>query len=166
MSHDTTFSSEGKVTTSFGSGDAFGLSTALLSDGRIVVAGQSSQDFALARYNVGDSAQKVTIDIKPGSRGRMQVAVLSTPEFDALAQIDRATLRCGRTGEEESLHSCKEKKRDVNHDGLQDLICVFSIAATGFQKGDEMGILTAQTFAGMALRGIDSVQVGQAGQDD
>jgi len=165
---DTSFGVDGRISTDMNGGDDRGQSVLLQPDGRIVVAGQSSQDFALARYNLGDSAQEVAIDIRPGSqtnqvnpgsRGRLHVAVLSTPEFDALAQIDRASLRFGRTGEEESLHSCKEKGRDVNRDGLQDLICLFSIQASGFQKGDELGILTAQTFDGVTLTGHDSVRV-------
>ena len=55
---DTTFSADGKVTTSFGTGigtGAIGNSIALQADGRILVAGSvvngSNWDFALARYN-------------------------------------------------------------------------------------------------------------------
>ena len=40
---DTSFGSGGKVTTDFGSIDDFGHSVAVQSDGKIVVAGQSSQ---------------------------------------------------------------------------------------------------------------------------
>ncbi|MBK9763754.1 MAG: hypothetical protein IPO87_10410 [Flavobacteriales bacterium] len=53
---DNSFSSDGKVTTAFGSGLDFGFSVAVQLDGRIVVAGNtdngSDRDFALARYNM------------------------------------------------------------------------------------------------------------------
>ena len=53
---DTSFSSDGKLTTDFGSRFDFGRSVAVQSDGKIVVAGNTDSspnntDFALARYN-------------------------------------------------------------------------------------------------------------------
>jgi competence ComEA-like helix-hairpin-helix protein len=171
---DMGFGMDGRITTEFGSGDSQAYAVLLQSDGKIVAAGHSftgaSFDFALARYQVGGSPSpmKVTIDIKPGSRtnhvnpqsgGRIHVAILSTPEFDALTMIDRTTIRFGRTGEEESLRACREKGRDVNHDGLKDLVCVFSIRGSGFQQGDEIGILTAHAIDSVALVGQDSIRV-------
>ena len=128
---DTSFGDNGRISTDMGGGDDIAWSVLRQPDGKVVLAGTSQLHFALARYQVGNLTTELTIDIKPGSqtndvnpksRGRMDVAVLSTPEFDALEQIDRTALHFGRTGEEESLHSCQEKGRDVNHDGLQDLI--------------------------------------------
>ena len=52
---DNTFDSDGKVTTPIGSGEDWGSSVALLSDGKILVSGYSengsSGDFAIVRYN-------------------------------------------------------------------------------------------------------------------
>ncbi len=52
---DTTFDSDGIVTTDFGASDDFGYAIAVQSDGKILVAGDSniggSDDFALTRYN-------------------------------------------------------------------------------------------------------------------
>jgi competence ComEA-like helix-hairpin-helix protein len=172
---DTSFGDNGRISTDMGGGDDIAWSVLLQPDGKVVLAGTSQLNFALARYPAQGQAIEVTIDIKPGSdtnhinpnsRGRTNVAILSTPEFDALAMIDRTTLRFGRTGEEESLHSCKEKGRDVNRDGLRDLICLFSIPATGFMTGDQVGALTGQTVDGIALRGSDPIRVGRESQDD
>jgi competence ComEA-like helix-hairpin-helix protein len=172
---DTSFGDNGRISTDMGGGDDIAWSVLLQPDGKIVLAGTSQLNFALARYPAQEQAIEVTIAIKPGSdtnhinpnsRGRTNVAILSTPEFDALAMIDRTTLRFGRTGEEESLHSCKEKGRDVNRDGLRDLICLFSIPATGFMTGDQVGALTGQTVDGIALRGSDPIRVGRESQDD
>ena len=56
---DTTFDSDGKVTTAIGSDNDFAYSVALQSDGKIVVAGYSNNgsnfDFALVRYNTDGS---------------------------------------------------------------------------------------------------------------
>ena len=56
---DSTFGSDGKVTTDFGGGWDGCYSLALLSDGKILVAGLSGDDFALARYN-GDGSLDTT----------------------------------------------------------------------------------------------------------
>jgi uncharacterized delta-60 repeat protein len=56
---DTSFDSDGKVTTEVGSGNDAVLSVAIQSDGKIVVAGYSNNgsndDFALVRYNTDGS---------------------------------------------------------------------------------------------------------------
>ena len=58
---DTTFDSDGKVTTDFSNGDDAGMSVAIQSNGKIVVAGSTSNgfssnhNFALARYNSNGS---------------------------------------------------------------------------------------------------------------
>jgi uncharacterized delta-60 repeat protein len=57
---DTTFSGDGKVTTNFGF-SAQGYSVAVQGDGRILVAGQSGGNFALARYNP-DGSLDTTFD--------------------------------------------------------------------------------------------------------
>jgi uncharacterized delta-60 repeat protein len=51
---DSTFDNDGKVTTLFGVHSA-GVSAAIQSDGKIVVAGSSDDNIALARYNVNGS---------------------------------------------------------------------------------------------------------------
>jgi len=179
---DETFGIGGRVRTDFANSFDVGHAIIVQPDGKAIVAGYSHTpgsstggDFALARYNGTDSQMEVTVDIKPGSQtnsinprslGRINVAILSTPEFNALTMIDQTTMRFGRTGEEESLLSCKKKGRDVNHDGLPDLICVFSIHDTGFIEGDTTGILTAQTIDGIAITGQDLIKVGREGGND
>jgi uncharacterized delta-60 repeat protein len=69
---DTSFDTDGKVTTGFSSGDDIAYAVAVQSNGKIVVAGTSStviRDFALARYNSNgsldttfDTDGKVTTD--------------------------------------------------------------------------------------------------------
>ena len=52
---DTSFSGDGKVTTNLGKGSDFGQSVTVQADGKILVAGSSNGDFALARYNTDGS---------------------------------------------------------------------------------------------------------------
>jgi hypothetical protein len=118
----------------------------------------------------------VTIDIEPGgspnnidarSEGKIRVAILSRPEFDARVRVDRASLRFGRTGNETSLAFCNpggDFREDVNGDGLADLVCHFDKAAAGFQHGDTQGVLTGRTHEDDMLRGSDSVRIVPSNQ--
>jgi uncharacterized delta-60 repeat protein len=52
---DTSFSGDGKLTTDFASSDDSADSVAIQADGKIIVAGSSGGDFAVARYNTDGS---------------------------------------------------------------------------------------------------------------
>jgi hypothetical protein len=124
--------------------------------------------------------------INPRSHGTIPVAILSTPSFDAIALVDRSTLRFGRTGSEQSLAFCNtsadDRRRDdeeegdddagdsgedVNGDGLRDLVCHFFTQATDFRFGDTRGVLTGKTISGTSFIGSDAVRVvGKEDQDD
>jgi uncharacterized delta-60 repeat protein len=69
-SPDTTFGNGGKLTTTFGGDNDWATSVAIQSDGKIVVAGNSSigtdSDFALARYNPDGS-----LDNSFGTNGKL-----------------------------------------------------------------------------------------------
>jgi hypothetical protein len=116
----------------------------------------------------------VAVDIKPGNKinriiigtgdgTSIQVGILSATDFDARRQVDWKSLTFGSTGNENSLRirfligtpDCLT--RDVNHDGLRDLVCRFLIGKTGFQLGDTIGILKGKTMDGTLLEGHDSV---------
>jgi hypothetical protein len=116
---------------------------------------------------------EVTIDIKPGSypnainpksNGKIPVAILSTPDFDAPNAVDRDSLTFGQTGAEKSLAFCSPSPKDVNGDSLYDLVCHFYTQQTGFEPGDEEGILKGQTLDGVAIEGRDSVNVVPVGK--
>ncbi len=118
------------------------------------------------------SEQQIAIDIKPGgnhnvvmlTRRTVPVAMLSAADFDALSEIDLPTVTFGRTGSEPSLETSRRgrpkcSRRDVNHDGLRDLVCLFNVEATGFEKGDTKGILMATTTSGVQVTGSDDIIV-------
>ena len=85
---DTTFDTDGKVTTAVGSGDDVAWSVVLQSDGKIVVAGYSrigsNDNFAVVRYNTNgsldttfDTDGKVTTAIGSGSDAAYSVVLQS-----------------------------------------------------------------------------------------
>lgn len=110
----------------------------------------------------------VKIDIKPGeapnpinlkSKGKIPVAILSTPDFDAPKVVDKTTVTFGRTGSEPCLAPSGCKPEDVNGDGLLDLVCHFETEKAGFKEGDTQGVLKGKTLKGRPFMGIDSVVI-------
>jgi hypothetical protein len=108
------------------------------------------------------------IDIVPGSPenpinlkkpGTVSVAILSAPNFDAPVQVNWTSLTFGRTGDEAHVTSCNKKAKDVNGDGLPDLVCVFSISAAGFQAGDTKGMVKGRTTEGISFVSSDTVTI-------
>ncbi len=121
----------------------------------------------------GSVLENVPIDIKPGSdpnsinpgsRGTIPVAILSTPDFDATTEVDKASLRFGRTGDEDSLARCTKSDEDANGDGLLDIVCHFSAPDAGILEGDRVGILTGLTMDGTPIGGFDAVRVVPRGR--
>jgi uncharacterized delta-60 repeat protein len=77
---DSTFDTDGKVTTSIREFDDIGYSVAIQSDGKIVVAGYSengsNKDFALARYNANGS-----LDITFDTDGKVTTSIGGADDF-------------------------------------------------------------------------------------
>ena len=102
---DTTFDSDGKVTTAIGSSRDFASAVAIQSDGKIVAAGHSPSgssfdtvDFALVRYNTDgtldtnfDSDGKVTTDIGSGADVALSVAIQSDGKIVAAGYSQNAS---------------------------------------------------------------------------
>ena len=135
---------------------------------RAMVDGHWTDATVITIHLVPRAVYEVNIDIKPGdpsnriparSQGNIQVVILSTSEFDAPALVDRASLTFGHTGSEASLISCKKKNKDVNRDGLPDLLCNFSIRLSGLQPGSTVGILMGQTVDETPIAGSDPVTI-------
>ena len=109
----------------------------------------------------------VHIDIKPGSpispinpkaQGTVPVALLSSDKFNPL-DVDTASLRFGKTGDEQSFRRCNpSESRDLNADGRADLVCHFDNGATGFQRGDMLGTLKGKTKTGQAFKGTGDLK--------
>ena len=77
----------------------------------------------------------------------------------APAEVDRASLSFGRTGDEASLAFCGQTAQDVNADGRLDLVCHFTTQLTGFLSDDTEGVLKGKTVGEMPIEGRDAVRV-------
>jgi hypothetical protein len=142
--------------------------------GNIILMGQfSSATFTDYTFGSGynsppPSAIEVDIDIRPFShnnkiyhrgRGTIPVAILSKDGFDAPSEVDSDTITFGRTGDEHSKAFFLRRGKDVNRDGLRDLIFFFKAKRAGFQVGDNEGRLKGSTLKGQAIEGHDSVSI-------
>ena len=107
----------------------------------------------------------VEIDIKPGggpnpvnpfSRGVVPVALLGSEDFDAAA-VDRSTLAFGPSGAPPA-HRAGGHLKDVNHDGLTDLLLHFRTPETGIALGDTEACVSGETLDGIPFEGCDSIR--------
>jgi len=127
-----------------------------------------SSDFSETIITVTEPPPEVDIDIKPGSdpnsinpesKGKIPVAIFSSPDFDAPNVVDQDSLTFGPTGDEGSLAFCSPSSEDVNDDGRDDLICHFYTQSAEFECGDEWGYLKGQTMDEVPIEGSDSVRI-------
>jgi hypothetical protein len=123
------------------------------------------------------TAQPVGIDIKPAdstntirlSQPIIPVAILGAKGFNPVMQVERASLRFGRTGLEASLvhigraPMCHAAR--VNGDHWPDLVCYFWTKTTAFQAGnlrhpaDEYGLLMGRLRGGCSIYAYQSVVI-------
>ena len=113
---------------------------------------------------------EVSIDIKPGSdpnsinlgsSGVIPVAILSSADFDAVAEINPDTIslagaRVKMVGKSNKLLCHAE---DVNADALADLVCKVETAEFMIETGESVAVLEADTFGGTPVRGEDSIKI-------
>ncbi|MHB8109632.1 MAG: hypothetical protein ACYDHW_06325 [Syntrophorhabdaceae bacterium] len=126
--------------------------------------GDSLQELYYAKIIGSD--QVVSIDIIPGDQSNIintrkkmiAVAILSTQNFDALKNIDQTSLTFGATGSQTSLQSCARKARDINGDGLKDLLCNFW-TQKAFPCDSGSGILKGKMDTGVLFTGSQPVTI-------
>lgn len=79
--------------------------------------------------------------IDPRSHLLGMIAILSERQFDAITDVDTKSLTFGPTGTEQSIVTCDNDGRDVNNDGVPDLICHFNPRLTQFLPSESLGVL-------------------------
>ena len=141
-----------------------------------VDAFRGNGDYTLIISGVTPSIQQINISVKPGSgelapanpkaQGTIPVALLSSPQFNALdVNVDPKTLTFGRTGEEKSLKRCGKDGQDVNGDGRLDLVCHFDNQLANFSDEHEVGLIHGLTKNGMPFEGRGMLKVIPATRD-
>ena len=138
------------------------------------VVGTDGSHAVLWQLPLPPSYLSATIDVNPKSARNIinilypktvSVAILSSDDFDAVTQVVRPSLTFGRTGDETSLYYVPPMGKlactasDTNADGLADLLCIFSVAAMGFQCSDIQGILKGNLRDGTPIQGQDAVKI-------
>ena len=106
--------------------------------------------------------KRIKIDIKPlnkrnkinpRSRGNIWVAILSDKQFDPL-QVDISTIRFGPN----EASANRYRVRNVNKDGVGDLLVRFKVHETGITCEDSSLKLVADTFDDRSVSGTDFVR--------
>jgi hypothetical protein len=93
--------------------------------------------------------------INPKSNGKIPVAILTTPSFDATA-VDPTTVLFGGTGIEVApVHSATA---DVDGDGDIDMVLHFVTQDTGITCGTAYASLTGVLFSGVKVKGTQSIE--------
>ena len=107
--------------------------------------------------------EEVRIDVKPGSAKNLirvhsdriiPVAILGTPTFD-VSSVDVSSVRFG-PGAASAARGHGHRK-DVNRDGLPDLVLYFRIRESGIQAGDTQVVLSGMTLGGEGFRDSDQI---------
>jgi predicted outer membrane repeat protein len=124
----------------------------------------------LGAYEAAQSL--VGLDIRPNtnnnvinlkSSGTVPVAVLSEPGFSAPTLVDWTTLLFGATGWENSPVTRSPggkllcNARDVNGDGMADLVCTFPLPGTNFTCDSVQGVLRGKLQNGDWFVGFDLI---------
>jgi len=128
----------------------------------------SNGSYTLIISGVVPAEQNIEIDIKPGNKqetkinpkakGVVPVALLSSATFDAL-KIDQSSLKFGATGEESSLAHCQKDGKDVNGDGLLDLVCHFDNERADFDESIVEGTVKGKSGDGKRFKGHGHLKV-------
>jgi hypothetical protein len=109
-------------------------------------------------------APTVAIDIRPGTevnivhpdrRGLVPVAVLGSLDF-GVSDVDLKSLVFGPDGAR-PLRLVPPLVRDVNRDGLDDLVSFYPVSKAGIQQGDTEACLSFLNLHGVRFTGCDAI---------
>ena len=103
--------------------------------------------------------------IRVNTPSPIKVAILSHDGFLAASDVIHSTLVFGHSpgGGAGSLLTCSAP-RDVNRDGLEDLVCTFDQSMTNLGLGDNIAYLQGSTVYGTFIMGAAFVTVVATGQ--
>lgn len=94
-------------------------------------------------------------EINVSSMGTVQVAILSTVEFPVYNAVNPESVEFGPGGATPTHY----KTKDVNNDGLPDMLFYFKNRDTGIECGDTEATLMGETYDGTAFEGTDMIVV-------
>ena len=121
----------------------------------------------LGEIVIGNTTLPVTIDIKPGAfpntirpgtPGRVTVAILTTPAFNAVDEVNPNSIRFGANGMNAAALLGQWNTVDVDMDGDLDWTFQFTISSTGITCGMTTAKLTGKTRSNVRIEGADSIR--------
>ena len=149
---DLSFGIQGKVITPLGNASDFGKSIALQSDGKILLAGYSSNgenaDFAIARYNTNGS-----LDLSFGKNGIVKTDIANGNDYGKAVAI-QTNGKIVLTGESYNGYNYDFATIRYNVDGSLD--CTFAnkgIAITDLGNNDDAEALSIDFFGNIIIAG-------------
>ena len=122
----------------------------------------------LLPVTVANGQVVVSVDhpINTRSHADIPVVIFSSPALDA-TQIDPSTLRFAGAPVDKDPHGhYRISTRDVNGDGLPDLIAHFRANQLHLSKGDAEALLDGRTFDNRVVHAVVSVQVHKGNKGD
>jgi hypothetical protein len=142
-------------------------------------AGDSSFDYdiALARYESAGSIIEAALDVRPGKlpnriqlgkkackgSDNLPVAILTTPEFDALRLVDATSLLMGDPALGGTAAPIDSQGRDIDRDGDRDVWLLFAlcdlVSNNALNENSTELVLTGRTLEGGSFTASDSVEI-------
>ena len=124
--------------------------------------------YSLSVSGLSIASMEINIDVKPRRHGvarinlrkkrKVKVAILGDADFN-VADIDQSSLTFGAYGDENTLRKCKRRFKDVNGDGVPDLVCKFRLRDTGFEADSTEAVLKGRTKDDKEFYGSDKISV-------
>lgn len=144
--------------------------SAFFSNGGTVSGGVFAEGaYSLNVSGLSQPLMEISIDVKPRHRKvarinlrkkkTVRVALLGDSNGFDVTDVDRQSLTFGATGDENTLRRCRSRVKDVNRDGVPDLVCKFSLRGAGFDVDSFEAVLKGKTRDGTAFYGSDQVTV-------
>ena len=127
------------------------------------ITGVSATSICQFNLIVTQGKTMVDVDIKPGSpvnginrrsRGLLPVAVFSSSSFDSTTIVQETVQFAG------AAPSLIERRvKDINHDGLPDVIFLFFIQALNLPHGISALCIEGETTGGILFEGCDTIRL-------
>jgi hypothetical protein len=110
---------------------------------------------AFTQWGPGDiKPRSLPSSINVGKEGVIPFALLSTPTFNALTDVDRGSVRLAG-----AVATCAASGEDVNDDGRADLVCRVNAAEATIACTATVLLITARLADGRAYQSEDAVKI-------
>ncbi len=119
------------------------------------------------------TAETIKIDVRSSAhalhhgkhKDQITIALLASPTFNPVTDVDVSSLTFGLNGDEHSLRKCDQHKEDhagkKGSERRRHLVCHFSADASGLDVGNNLGVLKGQKTNGTPFQASGFLKVGK-----